>query len=111
MHGNYNILPNETLARVVDASLRQVGGVTYTEEELSFAQDIWETFEDADLEIGSQMEIQPFRSESLRSSSDVGDVSWLVPTVGSRPPPGCRVQPPTPGRPWPPAAWASDSRV
>ena len=44
IHGLYPLLPNETLSRIVDANLRQVGGVTYSPEELEFAKKIRETF-------------------------------------------------------------------
>ena len=34
------------------------------------------------MDIGSQLSIQPFRFVQSMGSTDVGDVSWLVPTVG-----------------------------
>src|SRR5688500_9267613 len=38
VNGVYALLPNETLARTIDATLRRVGGVTYTPEERRFAE-------------------------------------------------------------------------
>jgi len=32
--------------------------------------------------LGSETEIQEFKLNSIRSSTDVGDVTWLVPTAG-----------------------------
>lgn len=40
VNGVYALLPNETLARVVDANLRAVSGVTYTPDEHTFAEKI-----------------------------------------------------------------------
>src|SRR5690606_8000382 len=37
IHGIYALLPNDTLARLMDRNLRAVGGVTYTPEERAFA--------------------------------------------------------------------------
>lgn len=82
IHGNYNILPNHTLAKVVDTQLRRVGGIQYDEEETRFARDIASSLGKVDLALGSQAQIQPFAPRAVRSSSDVGDVSWLVPTAG-----------------------------
>lgn len=82
IHGNYNILPNETLARVVDANLRRVGGVEYGDEDTEFARSLLPSLGAVDLPLESAAAIQPFVLKAKRSSSDVGDVSWVVPTVG-----------------------------
>ncbi|MFC1485902.1 amidohydrolase, partial [Candidatus Latescibacterota bacterium] len=82
IHGNYNILPNETLVQVVDSNLRLVGGINYTQTEYQFAQAIRQSLEDSDLELGSESEIQPLEFIQAGSSTDVGDISWLVPTAG-----------------------------
>ena len=82
MHGNYPLLPNETLARLADAKLRELGGFDYTPAEIAFAEEIRETLIGAKLELGSQLEIQPLEFSRGMGSTDVGDVSWMVPTVG-----------------------------
>ena len=38
IHGLYNVLPNETLAKVMYKNLQLVGGVEYDEKELAFAK-------------------------------------------------------------------------
>ena len=43
MHGNYPVLPNETLARLVDANLRRLGGYAYSPEERRFAEAVHRT--------------------------------------------------------------------
>ncbi len=85
INGVYNLLPNETLARIMHKNLEAVGGITYSPEEKKFAEDIIKTYpagvkstpEDA-------TKIVPFivSEEGGGGSTDVGDISWLVPTVG-----------------------------
>ena len=45
IHGIYNLLPNETLARVMHANLSKVGGVIYSDENTAFANQILDTYE------------------------------------------------------------------
>jgi aminobenzoyl-glutamate utilization protein B len=85
--GVYNLLPNVTLAEVMHKNLQTVGGVTYTPEETAFAEKISQTFgEGQKVPITNAALVKDFRdaSESATSggSTDVGDVSWTVPTVG-----------------------------
>lgn len=83
IHGLYNLLPNETLQRAMHANLERVGGVIYDDEEWNFAEGIHETFPDAPA-LESAAEVQPFHvtMEAESHSTDVADVSWMVPTVG-----------------------------
>ena len=82
IHGIYNLLPNETLGRLMDANLRRLGGVTYDDREREFAEMIRPTLGATDIALGSQAEIQPFEIKAGGGSTDVGDISWLVPTAG-----------------------------
>ena len=85
IHGNYNILPNVALARVMHESLVGFGGISYSEGEQRFAQDLVKTYTGRPTrDIGSQELIAPWTESIQRSSgsSDVGDVSWMAPTVG-----------------------------
>ncbi len=84
IHGNNPLLVNEPLAKMMDAKLRQVGGVTYTPAEQKFAEQIYASFDSPDLELGSQSEIQPYEVTLGYGSTDVGDVSYATPTVGLR---------------------------
>ena len=66
-------------------SLSEVGGIRYTPEEQAFAQKIYATLISPPDELGSQSKVQPFDYERPGlGSTDVGDVSWTVPTVGLR---------------------------
>jgi aminobenzoyl-glutamate utilization protein B len=85
IHGNYNILPNVTLARVMNNSLQHYGGITYDKAEQRFAEEVVESFTyTPENKLGSEQTIEPFSEEIYQSkgSSDVGDVSWMAPTVG-----------------------------
>jgi aminobenzoyl-glutamate utilization protein B len=84
IHGNNPLLVNEALAKMMDAKLRQIGGVTYTPEEQEFAEGIYASFDKPGLPLGSQQEIQPYDVTLGYGSTDVGDVSFATPTVGLR---------------------------
>ena len=73
---------NETLAKVMDANLHTVGGYTYTPEERAFAEKIQKTFTGQVPPLESTNTIGPLRQYDGSASTDVGDVSWVVPTVG-----------------------------
>lgn len=82
MHGNYPLLPNFTLAKLVDENLRELGGITYSADERRFAEKIHASLLQPGLPLGSETAIQAFQFRQNMGSTDVGDVSWLVPTVG-----------------------------
>lgn len=84
IHGIYNVLPNEALGRAMHANLSRVGGVPYTAEERRFAEAIRATFPPDSPPIESAMQVQPFEVIEVGQggSTDVGDVSWQVPTAG-----------------------------
>ncbi len=82
IHGLYNLMPNETLAGIVYEKLTALGGFEYDTTEQAFAEKIRATLGDVDLPLGSQAQVQPFEMPtSFSGSTDVGDVSWLVPTA------------------------------
>ncbi len=82
MHGNYPILPNETLSALVDGNMRKLGGLSYSPAEQAFAETIYKTLIKPTLPLGSENQVQPFVFRQGMGSTDVGDVSWTVPTVG-----------------------------
>ncbi len=84
MHGNLSLLPNERLARLMHERLMQVGGITYTEQERRFADEVYDTLNGPGLELGSEQQVQPFASKMSQGSTDVGDVSWTTPTAELR---------------------------
>ena len=86
--GTYDILPLPVLAKVMHDNLTKVGGVNYTAEEIAFGKTLQESFPIKNRpDIGNAAKIEPYKDESYRTgggSTDVGDVSWAVPTVGLR---------------------------
>ena len=86
IHGIYALLPNEALARRMFESLERVGGVEYTEEERHFGEVLQQSFTGDVLPLSSAAEVQEFfvTEEGSGGSTDVGDVSWVVPTAGLR---------------------------
>jgi aminobenzoyl-glutamate utilization protein B len=84
--GVYELLPNETLAKVMHANMNLVGGYVMTPEELAFAQKIQNTPGMFKSSLDATSKIQELKLENTANggSTDVGDVSWSVPTVGLR---------------------------
>jgi aminobenzoyl-glutamate utilization protein B len=83
--GTHNLLGNETLSKIMNAKLNEVGGFGYTPEEQAFAEKIYATLITPSVALGSHDTVQPFDFERPGlGSTDVGDVSWTVPTAGLR---------------------------
>lgn len=83
IHGVYAILPNVALGRAMHANLAEVGGVHYDADDRRFAETLRESF-DAPPPLHTAAEVAPFvvALEGGSASTDVGDVSWVTPTVG-----------------------------
>ena len=81
--GDYEILVNQTGTRLLHGNLTTLGPITYTEEEQSFARAIQKAV--GIEERGVVGAVQPLKdpppAEPEGGSTDVGDVSWLVPTI------------------------------
>lgn len=84
MAGLYNLLPNETLAKLMHKNLETVGGVQYTEEEKVFAEKLQKTVAASNLPlISTAGEVESYQMNGITpASTDVGDVSWVIPTAG-----------------------------
>lgn len=83
--GTHDLLLNKTLGEVMQQNLDKVGGVVYTKEEIEFAKKIQSTFTYKVPAIQTASTILPFKiSPAGGGSTDVGDVSYVVPTVGMR---------------------------
>jgi len=82
--GVFSMLPNETLMKVMDKSLHRVGGISWTPQEKAFGAAIQKSLAPGAPSLDSVGEIKPAVIESMAmgGSTDVSDVSWVVPTVG-----------------------------
>jgi aminobenzoyl-glutamate utilization protein B len=83
--GTHDLLINKALAETMQANLDKVGGVNYTEEEIAFAKKIQPTMV-APVDIATAAQVKPltYINEGNSGSTDVGDVSYALPTVGLR---------------------------
>ena len=84
MHGNYSLLPNDVVQKIMHKNLNNFGGITYSKDENEYANTIYKTFVKPSLKIGYQENVSPFKTSHSYGSTDVGDVSWVVPTAGIR---------------------------
>lgn len=81
--GHYGYLPNTRLSQISHDNLQRVGGVIYDAQEMAFAQTLIQSFQQPVPKIDRAREIQPVElnpTDIWTGSSDVGDVSWTVPT-------------------------------
>ncbi|MGZ8558846.1 MAG: amidohydrolase [Chitinophagaceae bacterium] len=80
--GLYELLINETGAKALQANMNLVGPVTYTKDELNFADKIMKEY---GLEMkGISGTIKPLeitKEDPVGGSTDVGDVSYIVPEI------------------------------
>ena len=83
--GTHDLLINKTLAETMQANLEKVGGVNYTEAEIAFAKKIQPTMV-APIDMATAAQVKPltYINEGNSGSTDVGDVSYALPTVGLR---------------------------
>jgi aminobenzoyl-glutamate utilization protein B len=83
--GTHDLLINKALAETMQANLDKVGGVNYTEAEIAFAKKIQPTMV-APIDIATAAQVKPltYMNEGNSGSTDVGDVSYALPTVGLR---------------------------
>jgi len=82
IHGIYSMVPNDALGRVMDANLRRVGGLHYDAQERQFAEALQRSLPDDAPPLSSAAEIQAYEQKQAGGSTDVGDVSSVVPTAG-----------------------------
>uniref|UniRef100_UPI00404B3639 amidohydrolase n=1 Tax=Fulvivirga sp. TaxID=1931237 RepID=UPI00404B3639 len=81
--GIYGLLPNEVLAKVMQKNLEMVGGIEYTDGEKEFARNIQASINASKLpKIENSNIVRPYKMGHFAASTDVGDVSYVVPTVG-----------------------------
>lgn len=84
MAGVYSILNNHTLARSIAKNFKALGGYTLDEKERSFAKGLQQTISETKIPLENTQKVDTvFNADHLwLVSTDVGDVSWNVPTAG-----------------------------
>ena len=94
--GIREIMPNQTLSAVVASNLRQLNDLEYSEEDMHFAARLLPQIPNAQ-PLESIRNVEDVSGTVGKGSTDVGDVSWVVPTTGFST--SCWV-PGTPGHSW-----------
>jgi aminobenzoyl-glutamate utilization protein B len=84
IHGALPLLPNRTLQAMVHAKMTEVGGVKYTPEETRFAEALFPSLGKTTAKISDAATVEALKEDHGSGSTDVGDVSWTVPTAGFR---------------------------
>nr|WKN36263.1 amidohydrolase [Tunicatimonas sp. TK19036] len=80
--GMHEVLVNRTGAEALQKNLEALGPITYTDEETDFARQIQETT--GKEQVGLDGEVHEFKETAENpsgGSTDVGDVSWVVPEI------------------------------
>ncbi len=80
--GVYEVLVNRTGGDMLTKNLGLLGPVSYTSEEVAFAKKIQEST--GKPQVGLHTKIEPLEETNPNAgggSTDVGDVSWVVPTL------------------------------
>jgi aminobenzoyl-glutamate utilization protein B len=95
--GTMELLPNDTLSRVVKTNLTKLNDLKYDADETKFAVRLRESFPDKAPPIEEVGRVFDTSGRTTMGSTDVGDVSWQVPTSGFST--ACWV-PGTPGHSW-----------
>ena len=81
--GTFDLLPNDTLGRVMYENLKRVGGISWTAEEKAFAAALTPTLPEAKEPPPGVDTILPYeQTKEGMGSTDVGDVSYTTPTAG-----------------------------
>ncbi len=79
--GIKEILPNNALSQVTLANLRQLNDLKLTDADVEFATRLQQTI-DKPWPLESVGEVEQRTGGAGMGSTDVGDVSWVVPTTG-----------------------------
>ena len=80
--GIHEILPNRSGGEAIQKNLEQLGDISYTPEEQDFAYKIQEATSKPQIGINGKISpLKPTAEHPMGGSTDVGDVSFLVPVV------------------------------
>lgn len=93
--GSYEVLTNQTIISAISENMKALGGPTFSDEDREFAKKINESFDETQKRKGLESNFAPLSmmddylheeylesrdyGQSLKASTDVGDVSWITP--------------------------------
>ena len=102
----WDVLPNDALTALLQKNMKLVGGVKYSDEERAFAMKLRETFDQVGLPpLGSEESVVT-DDRGVGGSTDVGDVSHVLPTGQFT---AATYVPGTPGHSWQSTACAGST--
>ncbi len=80
--GTVELLPNDVMAKIARDNLVKLNNLTYDAAETKFAIRLRESFADKPPPIEDIGKVFDTTGKTIMGSTDVGDVSWVVPTTG-----------------------------
>lgn len=80
--GTMELLPNDTLSQVMKKNLKELNDLKYDDTELKFAVRLQESFGEKPPPLDDIKTVTEVSGKVGMGSTDVGDVSWVVPTAG-----------------------------
>lgn len=81
--GMYDLLPNTAMANRMQQHLETVGIPSYTDQEITFAKEIQKSAGVDPTGMTKNIVPLPAQVPTMGGSTDVGDVSWITPTMGT----------------------------
>jgi aminobenzoyl-glutamate utilization protein B len=81
MHGNLSLLPNRLITGLMQKNMESLGGITYNEAEQSFAETLYPSLASPEYKLGDEQKVFATDTDVSMGSTDVGDISWNVPTA------------------------------
>lgn len=81
-NGLYELLVNEAGARALHANMEMIGPITYTNDELDFANNIMKEYGGEAKGINGKIKpLEKTKEDPPGGSTDVGDISYIVPEI------------------------------
>ena len=81
MHGNHSLLPNQLIAALMQKNMETLGGISYSDGEQVFAETIYQSLIQPEFALGDEQTVFELDTKISMGSTDVGDISWNVPTA------------------------------
>ncbi|MFT5482449.1 MAG: aminobenzoyl-glutamate utilization protein B [Halieaceae bacterium] len=82
LSGTYDILQNREAAKLVHANMLRLGDITYDDADTAFAKRLQNAMGVPEIGLNGRAEpLDLVPTEQTGGSTDVADVSWIVPTV------------------------------
>ena len=81
MHGNHSLLPNMLIAGLMQKNMESLGGLAYSPDDRAFAETLYPSLTQPEYDLGDEEKVFEMDTSISMGSTDVGDISWNVPTA------------------------------